>query len=398
MILSVIKGENRIFPSQLQPEKPASVAGFSFLEPDGDQKRYQFVKHKHYHPARLSKGKKWYVSFQFRDEKGIMKKFRLYENINRIHDETEKLQYADKLIEAVNRLLKNGFNPFKISKSEKSEKSEKDEMKAWTLNESLNYFKQKLPSMGLRKRTTETYESILGKLQKKLSPVLHVPVSEIKKVHIAAALEDSGSNVTFNNNLTVIRRIFNFLIDQEITSDNPAKKVKPKPELITRHRSFDEKTWEKIKKKSEPDLLEFILFLYHTGTRPNEARQLRYEHIKGDKLLIPAAVSKNGKDSFVPLSESIIKKYKKGNGLIFGKSDNYWSGRFLKVKKSLKLQKDFTLYSIKATRAVHLAEDGASPYSIMQLFRHSSLEMTMKYLRGLGINIGREAAEKVREL
>jgi integrase len=347
------------------------------------------MKYLNYKPARISRGKKWYVSFQFLN-KGMWKKFKVYHNINRFHDKDEKEEFAQALAEGVNRLLKEGFNPFDIDEKFKEEEPKK----IWTLGQGLNYFKQKLTDRGLRKRSIQSYQSVLRMLNKNLAAVLHKDISTINKTHIQAALSGNDwGNTTYNNNITFVKAIFNYLIDAEILKENPAARIKPLPETITKHKYFDDKTWEKIKKKADPQLLDFILFMYHTGTRPNEARQIKYEYIKGDQMLIPASISKNRKDGYIPISKYIQDKYK-GNGFIFGTSVNYFNQKFQVVKKDLKLGKDYTLYSVKHTRALHLAKDGASPYSIMSLFRHHSLEVTMRYLRELGLQMNREAVEK----
>lgn len=377
-----------LFPSQPQDTKPASVAGFSFIDNYGGQNGFD-MKYVNYRLSKLSKGKKWYVSFSFKNPKtGKFQKFKVYENINRIKDLDERKEYGKDLMAAVNRALREGFNPF-------VKRFTKEVQKTWTLGQGLNYFKQKLGERGLRKRTIQSYQSVLKMLYKNLAPLLRQDIKEITKNNIKAALSNNKwSNTTYNNNLTFTKAIFNFLIDTEILKENPAQRIKPLPETISKHRYFDNETWNKIKEQCPTDLLEFILFLYHTGMRPNEARQIKYEHIQGDKLLIPATISKNRKEAFIPLSKYMIEKYKTGSGFIFGTSVNHYSKKFLELRRKLKLSDEFTLYSIKATRAIHLAEAGASPYSIMSLFRHSSLEMTMKYLRGLGLNLNREAAEK----
>jgi integrase len=370
--------------------KAASSAAFSFIRSYSEQNSEQ-MKHVDYRSAKLYKGKKvWFVLYSFRNPKtGKFKRFKVFEDINRIRDPFEKNKHGLKLVQAINLALKEGFNPF-----EKPVQEIKQEPKTWTLGQGLNYFKQRLPEMGIRKRSAQTYQSVLKMLNKRMAPLLHKDVREIKKIHIQAALSNNEwSNTTFNNNVTIVRRIFNFFIDSEILKDNPAKGVKPKPETIKRHRPFEDEVWKEIKENAPPDLLEFILFLYHTGMRPNEARQIKYEHIKGDKILIPGDISKNRKHAYIPASNYIQERYK-GKGLIFGTSVNFFSGKFLELKRKLKLSDDYDLYSIKATRAVHLANDGASPYSIMQLFRHSSLEMTQRYLRGLGLQLNRESVEK----
>lgn len=380
-------------PSQLGETEPATSAGFSFLNNMSDTMGTR--KHILYRPAQINKrSEKWYVWYSYLNpETGKYKRFKVYEDINRIKNLDEKTEYADTLRKAVDYNLKGGYNPFA--------KNLKVVARSWSLMQGLNYFKQKLYDRGLRKRSIQSYESVIRSMYKGLKPVLLDDIKSINKNHIQQFLSGNNwSNTTYNNHLTFIRTIFNFLIEAEILETNPAKRVKPLPENITKHRFFDERTWERIKKEASPELMKFILFLYHTGTRPNEARQLKHEHILRDRklLLVPAGISKNKKDDYVPLSESFLNSFPKGEGLIFGSAINYYSGKFQELKKRLKLEKDFTLYSIKHTRAIHLAQDNASPYAIMSLFRHSSLEITMNYLRDLGININREAADKVREL
>lgn len=379
----------QIFPSQLETSQPATVAGFQFLISYGGLKRGHAMKHINWKPPRLTRGKKWYVIYHFRDpETGKFKPFKVYEDINRIKDLPEKEEYGRKLLAAVNWGLSTGFNPFQ-------KREMKIAVRTWSVVEGLNFFKQKLEGRGLRKRSVQSYQSVLRMLYKNLKRVLNIKIDELTKVHLEAALSgNSWTNTTYNNNLTFIRSIFNFLISAGVLKENPARKIKPLPATVTRHRYFDAAVWEKIKKKSPADLLEFILFMYHTGTRPNEARQIKYEDIQGDQLLVPSPVSKTRKARYIPLSKYMQKKYSRGKGFIFGTSVNHFNQKFQVVKKELKLDKDFTLYSIKHTRAVHMARAGASPYEIMQLFGHTSLDMTVKYLRDLGMMIGSEAAEK----
>lgn len=378
-------------PSQQVKIKPAPVAGFRFLDTFTDKTKT--LKHLDYKPAKIYRGKQWFVFYSFRDpETSRFQRFRVYEDINRV-PLSERESYAELLKDAVNFGLKNGYNPF-------APREPVLVVKNWTLGQGLNYFKTRLPERGLRKRTVQSYESVLRMLNKELKPLLNESISEVSKKQISIALfnakkSNGWSNGTFNNNVSFTRAIFNYLIDQEICKENPAARIKPLPEQITKHRYFDNETFKRIKEKADPELLSFIMFLYHTGTRPNEARQLTSENILRERklLFIPASVSKNKKDDYVPLSDYVLKNYRK-EGKLFDVSVNYFGQKFAKLKKELKLQKDFTLYSIKATRAIHLAQDGANPYTIMSLFRHSSLEITMSYLRDLNVTVNRESVEK----
>jgi integrase len=389
------KIENKSRYSPQDHTEPATSTGFRNSISYGDKMGTR--KYIHYKPAQIySKGTKWFVWYSFLDEStGKFKRFRLYEDLNRIKDLKERMYEAKKLKEAVDIWLARGHNPFIEPQTVF--------YKVWTLNQAINYFKQKIPDMGLRSKSEQNYTSMLSLLSPAFGRYLNVPIEEVnKKVCMAVMAELKKSrewgNTRYNNVLRFARSIFNYFIEHEICDHNPFKDIKPLKETITMHQPFTNTDWERIKQKADPDLLRFINFMYYTGTRPNEARQLKHEHILRDRkiLLVPGEISKNKTDGYVPLSDKFLELFPKGSGFIFGTGKNHYGNKFRELRNKLRLPEGFTLYGVKHTRAVHLAEDGASPYAIMQLFRHSSIEVTMDYLRGLGINIGREAAEKAR--
>lgn len=315
---------------------------------------------------------------------------KVYEDINRVPLE-EREAYAKKLRDAVNYHLEKGFDPF--------EEELKVEVRNWTLVQGLNYYKQNLVNRGIRKRTQALYGSVLKCLYKYLAPVLNEDITKITKAHILSAFrrgqaERKWTNATYNNYITFTRTIFNFLINEEILKENPCK-IKFLPESFKRNKPFPTEIFEKIRNESTPDFLRFIMFLYHTATRPSEAIQLKYDNILRDRklLYIPLAIAKNRKDGLVPLTNYVLENYK-GEGLIFNDVDRHYSRQFSKIKKKLKLDSAYTMYSIKPTRALHLVNDGVDIYTIMQLFRHSNPMTTMAYLRDIGANINREAVEK----
>ena len=351
------------------------------------------AKHIDYKPAEIYKGNKWYVYYSYWDEqRGKFKRFRVYEDINRLKGE-EKEEFAELLKRAINYGLSKGFNPFEF------EKSKLQVVKKWSLVQGLNYYKQNIVNRGLRVRSQKIYGSVLKFLYKYLAPVMNEDISKITKNHILAAFrkaktERKWENSTYNTYITFTRTIFNFLINEEILKENPAQ-IKFLPENLKKHKYFSDDIFDKIKKKAEPELLRFMMFLYHTGTRPNEAMQLKYENIQRDRrlLFVPAEIAKTRKDGYIPLTDYILENYQ-GEGFIFENVDRHYSRLFAKVKKSLKLPSEYTMYSIKATRAVHLTQEGVSIYFIMQLFRHSNPMTTMSYLRDIGAAVDTSSVEK----
>jgi integrase len=369
--------------------QPAPVAGFGLKKYLRDS---MGTRSKNYTIPEVSRGKQWFVFYYFRNpETNEFERFKVKWGIKKAKD---KEAWAEELRAGVEDQLRKGFSPF-------SKDPVQIVVKNWTLIQGLNFFKQNLETRGLRKRTVQTYSSVLKMLYKFTAPIASENIKEVSKQHIQQILlnahrKNEWSNTTYNNNLTFVKAIFSYLIDQEILEVNPAERIKRLPQQITKHKYFDERTFKRIRENADPGLLSFIMFLYHTGTRPNEARQLTHENILIDRklLFIPAGISKNKKDDYVPLTDYVIKNYGGRVGYLFKQSVNHYGRMFAKLKKKLKLDKDHTLYSIKSSRAIHLAQDGADPYTIMLLFRHSGLDITMAYLKGLGIAINREATTK----
>ena len=263
-------------PSQLDSAKPVSKAGFDILNVFGDWMGTE-KKHIIYTPAEIKRGKKWFITFKFRHpETGAMIRFKKYHDINRKKGQAQ-VEYAELLRMAYDERLRRGYSPFEKPKLQVA-------VKNWSLIQGLNLFKQNLDNRGLRKRSVQSYQSVLRMLYKELDAVKNEDIRRITKSNVGSALLNAKkrlawSNTTYNNNLTFTKAIFNYLIEEEILEINPAAKIKSLPQTITKHRYFDDKTFEKIKEKCDKELLDFIMFLYHTGTRPNEARQLYDHHI-----------------------------------------------------------------------------------------------------------------------
>lgn len=376
-----------VYPIPLDTEPPNNliIKRFKFLPDNGDKMQTAYIS---YRPAKIYRGKKWFVYYAYR-HKGKFHRFKVYEDINRVPlDEREA--YAKILRDAVNEHLKKGFDPF--------EEEIKVVVRNWTLVQGLNYWKQNLGNRGLRERSIKLYGTALDFLYKYLAPIMNEDINKITKANIQAAFrkaqtERKWTNSTYNNYITFTRTIFNFLVHEEILTENPCK-VKALPENFKRHKYFTEEVFNKIKEKADPSLLRFMMFLYHTGTRPNEAMQLKYENIVRDRklLFVPASISKNRKDGQVPIGDYVLENYK-GEGLIFNAPDRHFSRMFSKLKKKLKLDKDSTLYATKHTAAITMARNGVPLYAMMQFFRHSNLQTTQSYLRDLGVELSWDASK-----
>jgi site-specific recombinase XerD len=389
--------KNLILPFATQPLKPADSVGFSFFNILRDKMGTKYIDYK---PAKIKKGKRWYVEYSFKDPStSKFKRFKVYEEINRLKGQ-EQEDYAKLLCDAVNYGLKNGYDPFHKEILQVA-------VKNWTLIQGLNYFKQHLYTRGLRTRTIETYESVLKMLYRELDPIKNELLKDLTRQQITSALRNAKarsnkktkgkwSNGTYNNNVTFTRAIFGFLMEEELTTFNPAKYVKKLPHTVTKHRYFDDNTFKRIKESADPELLSFMMFIYHTATRPrSEALKLTDKNIlrESKQIFIPASISKNKKDDYIDVTDYVIKNYTQ-QGRLFPRSLNFFAYRFNKLRKKLGLSSAYTIYAMKHTRCCHMALAGVDPYSIMKFFRHSNLNITHTYMKDLGISLNRTETEK----
>jgi integrase len=213
--------------------------------------------------------------------------------------------------------------------------------------------------------------------------------------------------------------IFKWLVKKKRIPLNPLSEIEPKKTIATKNKYYDDATAAKLKalmRDVNPYLLKFFSTIYYTATRPkSETRLLKCKYVLWDRglLFIPGSISKNKKDDYVPLCNEMIELLKDmgvdnadPEFYIFSSKEqpdskpasaNYFSNQFLPLKRKLGLGEEYTLYGAKHLRAIHLAQDGINPYELMRLFRHSSLDITMNYLRDLGLADNTEIFNKGRK-
>lgn len=400
--------------------KPAPMAGFGFHGVNSAT----IVPRKYitYRPPKIVKGKKrWYVEYwyrvpvELRDRyKKEFERFRVFEDINRYKNN----EYASLLRDAVELALNNGWSPFE---DELEEVAPQGDTKAeWSLNFGLEQYIADCKEKKLRPKTVQSYTTIVNFLKEYFykDNKIFKPLSDIKRDHIKDFLRHysklhSWTATTYNNYLGYTSAIFNWFVAEEKLEKSPVKGIKTKKATVTRHKFYDEATADALKKdisKSNPYLFSFVLFTYYTAIRPkSEARFIKIKHLLFDRNLIhiPAEVAKNKQGDFVPMAEELKAMLIAYRDLppetyLWGlkgpaakpASQNHFASLYKPFKDKHGLGPDYSIYSWKHTRNIHLALAGASPYDIMRFNRHSSLEQTMNYLRDLGLTDYSEVLKK----
>lgn len=376
-----------------------------------------------YKPPVVVKGKRWYVQYwylvpiELRDKyKKQYLRFRVFEEINKYR----KDDYAQLLRQAVEIVLQNGWSPFEKEVSEMTIKVTPTE---WSLSYGLDKYMEHCVDQELRPKTIQSYGTVINYLKEYFYKDNRVfkPLSIFTKQDIKDFMNyykklNKWQATTYNGYLGYVAIIFNWFVSEEKLLRSPVTGIEAKKGPVTRHKVYDDKTFDALKNnihKADSYLFSFIEFIYYTCTRPkSEARLLQVKHLLFDRDLIqiPGNVAKNKEGDYVPMGEELKARLIHLQDLpadtyLWGlrgpakkpASQNYFASLFKPFKDKLGLNKDYTIYGLKHTRCIHLVKEGANPYDIMRLFRHSSLEQTMKYMKDLGLTDYSDVLKKGRK-
>jgi len=331
----------------------------------------------------------------------------------KLKTDKEKASWVRERIETINSLLRQGY----IYKHKKA-----------SLIEAVN------ANIELRRKTTrqrsyEGYKSITDVFHRWLvREKLHTLLPEqLSKDHIKSFLlyilqEREVGNRTYNNYLKTLNTIFNDFVREGILQANPSKGLKKLRVDKGRNLAFsvkEQKLLENWLMKNDYALYTFTRFVYYCFLRPSEILGLQPHHIDLDNgtISIPAKVAKNRRASTIHMPRKLqsiatgwldalpignqdeTKEAKKDycSSFVFGKKlklsarkedRKRVSERHRKAIKATGLDKNsaLTLYSWKHTGVVRAYKAGVDLKTIQSQCRHSSLDMTDKYLKSLGLN------------
>mgnify|MGYP000211543998 CR=1 FL=1 len=151
---------------------------------------------------------------------------------------------------------------------------------------------------------------------------------------------------------------------------------------------------------TDPQLWQFVQFIYFCFIRPKELRFLRASDIllEEEKIFIPGNISKNRKNQYITIPDSFVPSLQwiydlsPASYLFPSPMDptkpigrNTMYHRHKKFLTQLNFGPYYSLYSWKHTGAVAAAKAGISVKELQIQLRHHSLDETDKYLRQMGV-------------
>lgn len=208
---------------------------------------------------------------------------------------------------------------------------------------------------------------------------------------------------SLNRRFNVLRNFFNKCDEWQFLHSNPFKKIKPKKTVENHFKVWSQIEFESFIKLTGGSWRNMILFLYLTGCRPVEARNLRWIDVDYDNKIITLQCGKNqGGTREIQITRSVDELLHSMtadslNVFSMNKKNIEDQNLYHYVKHRLNRLgfKHLTIYGLRHTFASALNNTGANAFTIKELMGHSQIKTTLKYITNSGNNLI-ESLERAR--
>jgi len=293
-----------------------------------------------------------------------------------------RLEEANLLHAEARSLLKKGIDPGLKKITEK-----KSEIEAETVSELIDiYIKE------YAKKYKKSWETDQKLLDKKVRPKLgRRKVKDVRRREIKLLLQRVAEKtpVLANRLHAVLRKMFNFAIEEELIESNPSHLIKPpggKERSVDRVLTDTEirHLWRLLYKTKIAAITKLcIKFQLVTAQRSGEVINMTWNDINDDWWTIP--VTKNGLSHRVPLSSLAIKliehaKRYRSDDRVFPVTNTTANRAVARSKETLKVN-HFTPHDLRRTAASKMASEGVSRLVISKILNHKDGGVTAVYDR-----------------
>lgn len=359
--------------------------------------------------------KDWYIWFRYFNQSKNKWQMQIFKRgINYHKTFEERLKQAEKLRDALSKELKEGWNPLK--KKDSSPGAIVRDIRPETLVDALDRITK--TQTALDDETKHNYRSVLKPLIAWLATMNISQIAaedfstELANQYLDNTIAERGWNPSsIKQYVTITRVFFNEMKRRKWITENPFADRKVPKVPVGRAMAFslnERKALKNLLYMQDRGLYYFTQFMYHTFIRGKELLRIKV----GDVDLVNNSIiirdSKNGWQEHVTINENFreiiaemqLEKYP-SDYFIFGKvgrtnrariapSPTKYSSKAIDAKhtlfrRELKIN-DKTIYSWKHSGVCDYYEATKDPYAIMTQCRHRSLDVTMRYLRSLGLS------------
>jgi integrase len=193
--------------------------------------------------------------------------------------------------------------------------------------------------------------------------------------------------IAANRLLALMRKIFNWAVDEEIIVSSPIMRMTPPAKERERERVLADDEigvlWPQFQRLGYPfgSLFQMLLI---TGQRRSEVARMRWSEIEGEVWSIPNERSKGGHGHAVPLSPlatSILSAMPRKDEHVFSTQSGKPVSGFGRPKKRITGVDDWRLHDLRRTMATNLRRLGVDRLTVSKILNHREAGVTRIYDR-----------------
>lgn len=218
-------------------------------------------------------------------------------------------------------------------------------------------------------------------------------LQEVTKQRAEAYARDRSQEVkaaTINRELSLMRRILSYAVEQGKLDTNPLLGIKMKPEGALRQPVLDDEGEGRLLSVCNRDWFKFTIRLaLASGCRQGELLELRWKHIDFRDSALVVADSKSGESRRVPVPKPLLEELREMRGTPegwvivvpqTGRPPNRHTVRhmFKRAAKKAKLD-DLRFHDLRHVAATRLLAAGATLPEVQSYLGHKTLVMARRY-------------------
>ena len=348
------------------------------------------------HPVYHDSGKSFYVDFKaFDPATGTLRRKKYH--LDNIKSKRQRKQHADVLINTLLTKLRAGWNPW----------ANVSDFRGYTkLEDVFERYIDHINSKG-RLKTVQSYSSRVNILRKYISTLPSPPVYayQYDRALIIGfidwlALDREAGGRTINNYLGWCGAFGEYMSERKYIESNPATGIRKYDEKEKKRQPLTEEMLRRLYSylgKNDRHFLLAVMMEYYTFIRPSELTNLRIRDfsLKDQRVFVSGEFSKNKKDGYVGVNETIIRLMLDlnvfdypGDCYLFSRGfkpgitkrrGDVFNKRWAHLRKALGWGDEYQFYSLKDSGIRDLANSEGIVIARDQA-RHSDITTTNKYL------------------
>lgn len=242
----------------------------------------------------------------------------------------------------------------------------------------------------------------------KESSLYDVPITKLDSTHIEKFLKQYNHSATYYmNKRRTLGGIFSRMVTQKIISENPVHETSQLKEKATLHQAYTKEQLHSVfdyLKAHNRTLYLCSMLMYGCLLRPHQEIRQLFRRDLNENCTVIALGGKSNKSGRVRTVHVPVYVYEvlvqqgihlydtnwnlfTGTGCIY--NDSYFNTMWSRVKEKLVkdnvIGENHTLYSFRHTAAVNLYMKTKDLFKVQQALGHSSMTVTLTYMRSLGI-------------